>query len=263
MKFFFKTMPPKVKPVMSDECNAILSQMNEQFTSLKTEFSLLKSELVSIKSRLDEFQNFKDEVNDKLSDNSTEIENLKGEISTLKSLIDDGDAYERKDTIILSGEKIPTAATGEHCPSLVQKLVKDELKINLPADAISTAHRLGRRPGNQSADKRNLIVKLVRRDLKHELISASKRQPRPKKLFVSESLPPSRQTIVYALRKMTRAKLIKGCNSYDGRIYAFTASTNPEERDKRHLVNCHDSLKSFCAEYVRRPLEDFLESWQH
>ena len=142
--------------------------------------------------------------------------------------------------------------------------MKDELKIALPTERIKPAHRIGRKPINQTIDKRSFMVKLVRRDLKQELISASRKLPKGYKLFVSESLTPPRRTLFYALRKMKQAKLIKGCNTYEGRVYAYTASSGgSSDRDKRHLIHNYETLQEFCQLYVRQPLENFLEAWDH
>ena len=134
--------------------------------------------------------------------------------------------------------------------------------MNLPPESISTAHRLGRKPANQTQDKRSLIVKFVRRDLKHDLLKASRQQAKPPRIYVAESLTPPRQSIFYALRRMKKAKMIQGCNSYEGRVYAFTK--NPAaDRDLRHLISGYEDLKKFCRNYVKEPLEKFLETWNH
>ena len=86
--------------------------------------------------------------------------------------LDEADAYERRDTIILSGNGVPAAKTGEIVSDVVCAIVKDKLKIKMSPSDISTSHRLGNRPKTQGPDTRNIIVQLCRRELKHELISA-------------------------------------------------------------------------------------------
>ena len=34
-------------------------------------------------------------------------------------------------------------------------------------------------------------------------------------------------------------------------------------KDRRHLINNHESLVRFCREYVNKPLTAFLENWSH
>ena len=210
-----------------------------------------------------EFKKFSESKDREVQELKDEVTGLRSEINTLKGQIDDADAYERRDTIIISGEKVPLVTPGEVGSEIVQRLVKDELKLNLSPDSISTAHRLGRKPPNQSPDRRNLIVKLVRRDVKHEIISASRKQPRRSNLYISESLTPARSSLFYALRQMKKSRLIKGCTTYDGRVYAFTASPQESQRDVRHPITSHEDLKKFCSKYVKQPLQNFLETWNH
>ena len=196
---------------------------------------------------------------------NTEVTSLKKEVQTLKSLIDDGEAYERRDTIVLSGDSIPPVSQGEKCSEIARKLIKDELNLVLPPETISTSHRLGRKPQTQTEDKRKIIVKLCRRDLKGDLIRASRRGGRSTKLYVNESLTPQRSAILFALRRMKREHptIVKGCQSFDGRIYAYTppTSSSSSAREQRHLINTHDALVSFCREFIKRPLESFIDSW--
>ena len=231
---------------LSEESRSIVMLIRNDISELKIHFeSLLKD---------------RDEEISKLKENISELHE---DLNKANIMIDDADAYERKDTVIFSGDHVPLAETGENCVDIVQKLSKDHLKINLTPDTISTAHRLGRRPISQAPDRRKIVVKLVRRDLKHDLIYASRKQPKPAKLFIHESLTPRRNTLLFALRQMKKSKLINGCTSYDGRIYAYTVPADRANKDVRHLITSIDSLKIFCSKYVKQPLENFLDNWSH
>ena len=221
---------------------------------------LIRNDITEMKSHFETLLKKKDNEISKLKQDVTELQK---ELSKAKSMIDDADAFERKDTVILSGDHIPVAETGENCSEIVRTIVKDHLKINLPSESISVAHRMGRRPANHAPDRHNIVVKLVRRDLKHDLIYASRKQPKPTKLFIHESLTPARNSLLYALRQMRKMKLVKGCNSYEGKIFAYTASLRNGDRDVRHFISSFESLKSFCTQYVKQPLENFLGTWNH
>ena len=184
--------------------------------------------------------------------------------------IDDNDAYERRDTIVLSGNAIPVYSQGENSAHLAREIFKNELRMEVPENSISVAHRIGKKPANQQPDKRNIIVKLCRRDLKRPLITAcQKRAPNQRQnLRINESLTPTRSTILFALRQMKREhpNLVQGCSSYEGRIYAYTPppeGSPATARNRRHLVNTREDLVKFCDEYVKRPLTTFLENWTH
>ena len=139
-----------------DNANLIVTVMLNQFAKLRTEIA---------------------SKNQEISDLHMQLNELKGTVSKLESTLDQADNYERLDTIILSGTSIPIHATGENCNKLVRELVKAKLKIELPLTEINTAHRLGRKPLSQVTDKRNIIVKLCRRETKRQLMIASRNQP--------------------------------------------------------------------------------------
>ena len=184
----------------------------------------------------------------------------------MKEFIDDADCYERRDTIVLSGSSIPSFTTGEKCSEIVKNVVKRELKIVIGDADINTAHRLWRKPVSQGVDRRGIVVKLCRRDLKRDLIMASKQQgksSRSSNLYINESLTPTRQKLLFALRQIKRAHptLVSGCTSIEGRVFAFTKNKNAGAgRDMRHLINTQDALQKFCDEFVKLPLENFLLS---
>ena len=249
------TMPDRksleeLNKALSKDGKLIVAYLEQRFTDFETKFMEIVSSNKSEISKL-----------------NSEVHTLKKEVQNLKSLIDDGEAYERRDTIVLSGDSIPPVSQGERCSDIARNLIKEELKINLPPETISTSHRLGRKPQSQMEDRRKIIVKLCRRDLKGEIISASRKGGRSSKLFVNESLTPQRSAILFALRRMKREhpNVVKGCQSFDGRIYAYTKppSTSPSARDQRHLINTHEALVNFCREHVKRPLDNFIESWNY
>ena len=232
---------------------------------------------------INRFDSMKKEFFDLLATKNREVEELRDElcvmkkkVSLLEGTIDDGNAYERRDTVIFSGSAVPVVSNGENCRDIVINLVKEKLRIELPISEINIAHRLGKKPISQAPDKRNIIVKLCRRDMKREIMVASRNSqyssstaPSGPSLFINESLTPKRQTILYALRQIKRAHptIVVGCTSIDGRVYAYTKPPNliqnSRERSVRHPINTHEDLTKFCRDYVKLPLETFLETWNH
>ena len=61
--------------------------------------------------------------------------------------------------------------------------------------------------------------------------------------------------------------------SLEGDVFAYTAAEDGAAaaarvaaggerlKDIRHLVNTRESLRKFCADFLQKPLEDFLETW--
>ena len=108
----------------------------------------------------------------------------------MEEKIDDADAYERSDTIILSGNDVPSATQGEIVSDIVCDLVRKRLKLEMDVTDISAAHRLGPKPRSQGPDHKKIIVKLCRRERKYDLITACK-QTKPPNLFINENLTPT------------------------------------------------------------------------
>ena len=233
---------------------AELAKVKEDFESkleeMKTEFMLLLNG-----------------KNEKIAELENENKSLRESVTKLENLVDDADAYERRDTLILSGPAIPIHQQGELAPQVVKSLVASEFRINVNEADISTAHRIGKVPSTQAEDRRGIIVKFCRRDVKHSIIMASK-QNRERRIFANESITPLRRTIFNTLRQIKRSHpdLVQGVSTYDGRVFAYTppdSTSSGTARSKRHLVNTHSGLVEFCQNYVKKPLELFLNSWPH
>ena len=229
---------------------------------MKEEFEKMSNEVRSLKSEFAEFVLAKNEEIASLKD---EVSGLKSRISKLENSVDDAEAYERRDTVIVSGNALPEFSQGEIPNEAVRKLFKDELRMEISKEEISTVHRLGPKPQNQAPDRRSFIVKFCRRDLKREIIMSSKKKSSPR-IYVNESLTTARRQIFNTLRSIKRAHpaVLKGVTSFDGRIYAYTASNNgPNARDTRHLINDQDALVKFCTDYMKKPLDFFLSSFKN
>ena len=116
-----------IKSKLSREGKLLVTFMEEAISKLKTDLEFV------IQSKNLEIHELK-----------SEVDVLRDEVKKLKYMVDDADAYERRDTVIISGDALPTATTGEICSEIVREVVKTELKMTLPTDSISTVHRLGK-----------------------------------------------------------------------------------------------------------------------
>ena len=195
-----------------------------------------------------------------------DVLNLRKDVTRLEDLLDNESAYERRDTVIISGKNIPHGTPTEKSSVVVQKLCQEKFNIQISDADISTAHRLGK--NSQNPDKRPIIVKLCRRDIKREIIVKSRQaqhnvQAR-ERIYVNESLTPKRKAILHALRNMKSMdnSAVTGCTSIDGSVYAFTKNPANDSRDRKHMVTTHQQLVDFCAEFVQQPLERFLAEWK-
>ena len=217
------------------------------------------------------FNGMKDELLSKIDERDSTISDMKAtlnsmqiQISKLEKQIDDSEASEHRDGIIFNGPAIPAVSSLENTTVLVQDLLRTEFSRNISTSDISSAHRIGSKRPNQGPDNRPIKIKLCRRDMKQPILSASKNQPRPTRLYANESLTPRRRQIFKTLRSMKRAhpELVKGVSTHDGKVFAYTPNPNSESgRDSRHLVTDYDAMVKFCREYVKKPIDTFLDSW--
>ena len=255
------------RPNIASECFLKMVTVKELECQLKSSIEDLKT---FFKNELDII---KADFNSKLTEQAStinklnsEVGELRGKVRKLESYIDEEDSYERRDTVILSGEALPTFIPGENCVEVLTKVLKDNLKIEISPQDINTVHRLGRKPEAGSSDTRSIICKFTRRDLKRNVYLEGRKLKRPSKLFVNESLSPKRSTIFRTLRriKKERRDLVKGCTTVDGKVIAYTpAGASADGRDRRHVVNTYEALCRFCKDYIKLPVKNFLDSWNH
>ena len=208
----------------------------------------------------------------KLATRDSEIDILKAELVNLKkkflSLDDkqeDADAYERRDTLIISGSGVPVATDSEDSAKVVSDLVKDKVGYFLRPAEISAAHRLGKKPVNQAPDKRNLIVKLCRRDVKRDLMIACK-TTKPPNLFVNESLTRTRSTVLFGLRQARKKhpNIIDGCGSSDGKVFVWIKPPKPDAplaKNTKIMVNTKERFVNLCEKTLKCNSSVFVNDW--
>jgi hypothetical protein len=240
---------------LSEEAETIIAAITTKFEELTEKFEELREEFRCKLAERDLQVNCLRE----------EVEGLKSKVSILEEKIDDADAYERRDTIILSGKSVPLVRDEENCIEIVRGIAKEKLKLILSPSDFSTAHRLGRRPATQQPDGRDIVVKLCRRDLKESILHAC-RSLRPSDLYINESLTRTRSTILYVLRNAKKRfpDKIDGCGSVGGRVRVFVKSPNPDApgaRNTRAFINTQDTLRKFCDDILGTPLSTFIENW--
>ena len=152
-------------------------------------------------------------------------------------------------------------ATGENCSAIVSGILKDKLNVNISLNDISVSHRLGRASGSQRPDRRSLIVKFCRRDMKTDVLRACK-TVKPQGIFANESLTATRRSIHEVLRKAKKdCPKISGTTTIDGSVYAWIKPPIPGAagaRDTRVMINTMLKLRSFFEDTLERPLENYL-----
>ena len=206
----------------------------------KTELETLKDEIIK-----------KDTLISTLTD---EVSELKTKLYDLESHIDRVEQYERRDTLIVSGPALPVETQAENPTMVAVSTMKDQLKINLKVEDISVAHRLG--PVSEQRN-RPIIVKLVNRSLKYDLVGACVRiKPN---LYLNESLTPKRLAIfkqVLAIRKEHRPKF-QQLFTKDGNIIVKLKHSTV-----KHTITNHTSLMAWLDmyPYMKETYEKFFSA---
>ena len=217
----------------------------------------------AIEDMKESFMDVLRQKDEKIAELSGEIVLLKRQVERIEGRIDDNDQYERRDTLIISGESLPQCSSDDDCVEMVRQIAKDKLNYIVAASDISVAHRLGPKSTSQRPDRRKIIVKFCRRNLKVDLFAAARRV-KPVNLFVNECLTAQRQSIFFALRKARKEfpNIVSGCSTIDGRVFAWLKSHDPQgtnSRDVRVLVNNLIKLDEFCQKNLKVPMTRFLQ----
>ena len=231
---------------LTGEAKQIVADITAQFDSLKEEFRQM------VKTKDEEIQKL-----------TAEVGTLRKEVDKCREEIDSAEQYERRDTLVISGNAVPTFVTGEISSNVCRDLIKEKLRIEIKEADISTAHRIGKKPRSQQPDKRNLIMKLCRRDLKSTILQGC-REVKPNDLYIHESLTPLRSKIVFALRGMKREpnSRVKGVSTSDGRVFAWVSPTNGSSSDGRNLkiaINTAAAIQNFSLQYMQKPVSEYVD----
>ena len=223
--------------------------MHELFTAMKTDFQQI------CQQNTDRIQSLEDEIC-----------TLNKKIKKLEEKSDEGETYSRRDTIILSGNDLPAGSSTENCTQLAVDVVKNIIKVTINPSDISIAHRIGKHLANNH-DRRKILVKLCRRDLKTYLIGAVKTM-KPSNLYTSDSLTPQNDTISFVLRRARKSfeQIISGSTTVDGINYVWVKPPNahvPGAKNIRQKNSLQSALYSFCSQTLRRPLTHYVPEWKH
>ena len=252
---------------MSGSNDEILELINNKFEEFKVE---MKEEIQDMKSQVTELKEILECKVGVISKLEEEVCFLKAKCLKLENLVDEEDSYVRRESLIFSGPMTHNDDQNENCSEFIRGRIKSKMNIELNANEISVTHRLGPKSPAQGPDKRAITVRFIRRDRKREILFTKRDNVNhDSALFVSESLTPKRRTIHFALRQIKKKcpTLITGYSTLDGRVFAYTKTPrsieNSRKFDLKHVINTHEALVEFCREYIKQPLEDFLESWSH
>lgn len=205
---------------------------------------LLSSKLEGAVSELKAILELKDSKINKLE---SELASMKREWQDLREKVEDIENFQRRDSLVISGEGIPAAAPAERTTEVVRAVVRSHLKVELGDGDVLEAYRTGLR-GTQDPGRGQIVVKLRHHSLREDLVRTSK-TVRPANVFINENLTPMRSKILYTLRQAKRRfpDKINGCGSRNGQVYAWIKPPNPSAKNMKVLINSINRLEEFCV----------------
>lgn len=205
-----------------------------------------------------------DEREEKITELQSEVSALRKGMSSLRERLDDVEADQRRDTIVLSGDGLPPATVGEDSTGVACDTIRSKVNFNLKRDHVISAHRIGKKSPVQGPDRRKLLVKLSHHEDMQELMSAC-RTVKPAGFYVSDNLTQSRSEILYALRRAKfrfRSK-VSACGSLNGRVYVWIKHENPSMRNSKVFINSKQMLEDWCVRTLGVTATDLLGDKLH
>ena len=90
-----------------------------------------------------------------------EVVNLKHGMIKLNEKLNDAEAYERRDVLVVSGSAVPVVKQGENVFNVVSDMMKEKFRIYVRPSDMSTAHRMGLQPISQAENRRRIVLKFL------------------------------------------------------------------------------------------------------
>ena len=212
----------------------------------------------------EKFDDFTEKFEEMLAERDKKINLLEKEIAIVKKTMsnfeekcDEAESSERRNDLILSGQDIPATKVGENCVQVASVIFKEKLNIVTDPKNIIQASRIGRKPINQTTDKRSILVKLGNNDLKVDVLKSCK-TVKPQGLYINENLIQKRGTILYGLRtaKKKFPDVVASCASRNMKVFAYVKPPKPEipeARNSRIPINTMQQLEDFSQKFLKVP----------
>lgn len=246
-----KAIVPAITSFFENFQGKLTSMFDEIRNEFQTMFTDFKKELLDLEKEKDA----------KVKKMEVEVVTLKKQIANLEERIEDSEAYERRDALIISGSKVPPARENEDCVQVVRNLTRQHLNLSIPENEISIAHTL-RSTSSSSQNNRSIIVKFCRRNMKSDVMNAARRL-KVQNLFMNECLTPTQRKIGFVLRKAKREfpAIVSGSTTFEGKHHVWTKPPNPNApgaRDSKHIISSIDRLENFCTRVLNKPMSEFF-----
>ncbi len=207
--------------------DGMTEKLNKRFDGFVKKFDDINTNVMSLRAEVQR----KDAVIDQLKDENLQ---LKSTVQSLTSKLDESEAYQRRENLIISGLQCrmadmaaaTTDALSESSTTVTEKVINfcsNVLQCQLTASDISVAHTLPTKAG--STQPPAVIVRFVRRSVRDEVFASRRKlktytNPAGGKVYINEDLTALNRKILGILRLKVRNHAINGAWSQSGRILA-------------------------------------------
>ena len=175
------------EPIVVTEESNIMDQLNTDIAGLSPDLMKLAQAIVKALLTVSDAK-----LEAERKRHELEVEGLRKQIQELADEKDDLENYGRRNTFVISGPAITPVATHEDTYSTVINILNSKVGFQLSRQDIDVCHRLPISRGGDASrqpdpTKKPIIVKLVRREVKHQILRAVK-DKKPKDIYFNESL---------------------------------------------------------------------------
>ena len=226
----------------STQLSSINTQLQDKIDFLVGKMKTLENQVKMLESNMESLKVKTDSLEKELKTLKSENRELKSELHVLSESNDSLESYTRRECIIISGKSVPPETDDENTDEIVIKLVKEKLNKTLSNADIHVSHRIGSTAGKPDGYVRPIIIKLFRRPLKYELMSACLREPRPANFYINESLTAKRLKLLQTIRSLLadHRDLFKQCYTRNGKIIVQLVT---QHKQKHSIHNTSTLLK--------------------
>ena len=248
------SLSPENQTLVDCISSVIYSFFSNSNSSLVNELQSQQSKILSLSNQISSYQSDFSKQQKEISELKSIVHSLQKSLTeqqekskSLEAYIESIDCYQRRETLIISGEDLPPECPKEDSTKVALSLIQSKLHYTIPTNEVSVAHRLGPKLNDK---KRPIIVKFVRRSVKHDIIRKCV-QIKPK-FGVSESLSPYRRRIYSILRSIKGPRGhhsdIEQLHSNDGTIVVKLTSSNSfyrifDEKSLSSFLDGHPNIK--------------------
>lgn len=213
-----KKIPVEYSNLIDEITKNIKSQLENWFSDSlakhEEELNLLKASNTLIEQELNEQKDNNKNLRDEIDALKNKFKNLEEKLEKQNGATEHLIQEKHFNVCVLSGPALPLGNKDENCINIVNTLIKNKLKINLPEGSITNASRIGYEKNNKP-DKRSIRFNVRDKAMRSELIKQSIQMKG--NIYINEFLSSYKKKLLFrALELKNDLKIISTCFIRDG-----------------------------------------------